>query len=376
MKFGGHKEADLSHLERTAETNENQDTVAHAIPNPGMRFGGRDETREHQIVTRIDHLEGRLVEHVRENLAPRISEHSRISQKTDRVPFIYYQKLAFGRLCSCWTNAEAGADKGCPVCYGETFVSGFRKYGCEWHTVDATYPAMTLVNVAPDYDSGKRPLPLKLLESATRGYVEMSIQLQPNRGIIDAMRLGAFQPSGSKVTMSVRTTAENVFTVVTGKAMVEDRLRDADGNPNTLVFRFDMRRTGPDAPMPTLTYMHLRYRVLDTITIMADIAQTNESIELQEHGLVNVHDTIDFAIDRTLPNVQTGDIFIRVDSNPLRDNQRYKATAVQRWDPWSVLMESIVRARFVSRDERWYKVLGPLIGFLPCIYMAHNIGLS
>ena len=344
-KFGGFNDNDLENLERTAETIEGGSTTAHAIRMPGMRFGGIDDTKAHQVVTRIDHLEGRVVEHIRQNLIPRIAEHSRISIKTDPVKFIYYQELQFGRRCSCWDSVNSAADKRCPICFGQAYVGGYSKRGTNWHVIDGTYPNMTMVNVAPDFDGGKRPVPLSLLPTAIRGYIEMTIQLGPNTGVLDRLQLGAFAPRGSTISSLVRLSTESSFTPMS-KTAVESRLVDAFGRPTTLVFRFELSRASPKVKLPLFTFMHFRYRTINDITITADIPQREKSIELQEHGLLDAFDTIEMILDRSLVNVSTGDMMIRV-----KDGERFKITRSNQWTPEELLIETSVRARHINKDE-------------------------
>ena len=204
-KFGGFNHDDLVNLERTTDVVDdcNGRTLAHSIFRPGLRYGGRDETAQHQVVTRLDHLDGRLREHIRENLIPRVAEHSRISIKTDPVKFLYYQELRFGRRCSCWNEVDSNADKRCPICFGRGHVTGYNKYGTKWHVIDTTHENLTLVNVAPDFLGQKRPVPLKLMD-VPKGYIETSIQTGVNTGVLDLLTFGAYAPQGSKVTPLVR----------------------------------------------------------------------------------------------------------------------------------------------------------------------------
>lgn len=346
-KFGGFNSDDLKNLERTADTAEG-DTYAHPSQS-GMRFGGRDETSQHQTVTRIDHLEGRVVEHIKENLIPRIAEHSRISIKTDRVQFLYYQKLLFGRRCSCWNSTDSVADKRCPVCFGTGYPSGYRKYGTEWHTIDTTFPRMTLVNVVPDYDSQVRPVPLTLMD-VPKGYIEVEIQLSPNTGVLDMMRLGGKQPSGSKLTPLVKRKGESSF-VELNKENIESRLSDGFGRPNTLVFRIEMTRASEEAGLPNLTFLHFRYRTHEDISVFADIPQREESVELQEYGLQDAFDTIEMILPRNLTNIRTEDFFIKVKSS-----ERFKVIRRNQWTPEEVLVETSIRARHVDKEESLFKV--------------------
>jgi len=350
-KFGGRNDGDLTNLERATETADN--TLAHSIFRPGMRYGGRDETNQHQVVTRIDHLEDRVVEHIRENLIPRVQEHSRISIDTDPVKFLYYQKLQFGRLCSCFDRVNGAADKQCPICYGRAYVGGYHKYGTNHHVVDMTAPNLTLVNVAPDFGSGQRPVPLTLLDTAVKGYIELTVPLGANRGVLDAMRMKGKAQNGSSITplVKLKGQADSEFVIVT-KSVVETKLRDAFGRPNSLVFRFVMDRINPDAELPEFLFFYLRYTTLDDIKVTLDIPKREKSIEFQEYGLLDVVDTIEAVASRKLPNITSEDMFIRV-----LDGERFKVIQTSQWEPENQLVETAIRARHINKEEHLYRVL-------------------
>lgn len=350
-KFGGHNDNTLFELTRTAPIVEGGETASHALPGHGPRFGGRDETSEHQIVTRLDHMELRVTEHIRENLIPRIVEHNRISIKTDRVPFLYYQKLLFGRRCTCWSAVDSSADKQCPVCFGQSFVGGFRKYGCEWHTLDVTHPSTTLVNVVADFDRQTRPVSYVLSPTAVRGYIETVFDLVPNVGVLDHVSMGSFEPSGTSVVPKLRTSTEAAFVDMT-KESTQERLRDALGRPTRLVVRIELRRASPDVALPVFTFLHLRYRTKVDTLVIADIPRREESIELQEHGLNDVLDTITMVMPNELRNIRTEDFFVRAS-----DSLRFKVTRVNRYEPMGVHVGTDVTARHVNATEHYSRIV-------------------
>jgi len=326
-----------------------------------MKFGGRDEhSIERQTVTRLDHLEETVTDHIEQDLVPRISEHHRVSVATDPVEFLYYNRLTFGRICSCWQDVDAGPDKLCPVCYGAGYVTGYKKWGCVWECLDVTAQCNT-VNLAPDYDSQARPVPFTLINGAIRGFVDWTVRIKAGAAIkqadgtitalIDGLRLGAYQPKGTRVVLYVRTSAESSFTEVTGKDAVQDRLITTDGRPNTLIFRALLARA-PNAKSPTLTFLHFRYRTREEVTVTVDIPRDNQSITLAEMGLYDSWQVLQMVFGSKLRNLNTRDFFVRV-----RDNTRWKLTELQPYKPLGHLVGYDGSARLVQAYENYALVL-------------------
>lgn len=315
-----------------------------------QRFGGVDQTSDQPVVTRIDHLEGVITEHIQETLLPRAREHTRISVGTDKVDFLFFQKLHFGRHCSCWDKVNAGPDKQCPICFGQTFVGGFRKFGCEWEVLDVTAPAVTLVNVIPNYEAQKRPIFWTLLPTAVRGYIEWKLQLAANIGTLDLLKLAAFAPKGSKVLPFVRLDSESSFTEMS-RASVEARLRDANGSPTVLVIRILLLRGSPKAKVPVVSHLHFRYRNRTDIKIPIDIPRDVQSITLAELGLYDSWQPIQLVLDNSIPNLSTEDFFIRV-----RDGIRWKVTEVNPLRPAGILIGTDAQARRVQAYENYSQI--------------------
>lgn len=315
-----------------------------------MKFGGIDDTSYPVAVSRVDHLEGVVREHIVNTLIPRIQEHNRVSIDTDRVSFIYYQRLSFGRICSCWSKVDAGPDKQCPVCFGTGFVCGFKKYKCEWEVLDVTAPEVTLVNVIPNYELQRRPVCWTLLPSSVRGYIEWNIQVKPNVGTLDLLKLSAVAPTGTTVTPLVKLNTESSF-VDMSKDSVESRLLDANSLPTRLVVRLILTRASPDARLPMVNYLHFRYRQDSDISIYADVPRDTESITLAEMGLYDSWQPITMVLDKTLSNVSTQDFFVRV-----RDSRRYKVTEVTKYLMEGMLTGTDAMARLVQGFENYSTV--------------------
>lgn len=317
-----------------------------------MRFGRDDTAADAQVVTRIDHLDEVLREHIVTDLIPRIGEHNRLSINTDKVEFYFYQRLSFGRRCSCWTEVDSSSDKKCPLCYGVGFVTGFAKYGTTWECLDPTAPSVTLVNVAPDYDGQHRPAPWVLTNGAVRGYIEWSVQIGTTTGMLDLLKLVAYAPDKSRIILYVRTSSESTFTEVTGRSDVEDRLTDTSGSPNKLVFRILLAR-GRQARSPIVLGLHLRYRRLaeSGMRVPADVPRDSETTALAELGLMDQWSSIMMVLGNKITNISNSDFFHRI-----RDGRRYKVFEMTSFRPEGVLVGHDVQARIVQSYENYHMV--------------------
>lgn len=313
-----------------------------------MRLARDEATINRQTVTRIDHLEGPVSDLIREELVPRISEMHRISTATDPVQFLYFNRLQMGRVCSCWSEADSEADKACLICYGEGYVTGFKKFGCIWECLDVTATSNT-VNLAPNYDAQTRPVAYTLTNNAYRGWIDWKVQLQPNVGKLDMMKLGASQPKGSRIEIFIRTSEEEEFTPVTGRAQVESRLM-ADGKPTVLHFQVRLTRS-PKARSPTFSFFHLRYRTREDLTVTVDVPRTNESITLNDMGLYDSWQVLQMVFGAKLRNLGTRDFFVMV-----RDGTRWKLTELTPFKPTGHLVGYDGSARRVQDFEPYSSV--------------------
>jgi hypothetical protein len=136
------------------------------------------------------------------------------------------------------------------------------------------------------------------------------------------------------------------------KESITERLRDALGRPTRLVIRIELRRPSPNVELPVFTFLHLRYRIRDDILVIADIPRREESIELQEHGLNDVRDTITMVMPNELRNIRTEDFFVRA-----ADSSRFKVIRVNRYEPMGILVGTDVSARHVNDTEHYAKVV-------------------
>lgn len=319
-----------------------------------MRFD-RDPRNERKVATRIDHLEGVIRDHINEDLIPRVSEHHRISVETDPVEFLYFSRLTYGRLCSCWAETDAEPDDGCPICYGTGYVTGFKKWGCVWECLDVTAPCTT-VNLAPNFELQSRPTPWMLINGAYRGSIEWRVELKNNTGKLDALKLGAYTPRGTKVELFVREDSEPSYTQVTKSnaiSAVESRLLDEDDRPTVLWFKVKMTASPQAKKQPRFTYLHFRYRTKldDELYISIDIPRDNESITLTEMGIHDSWQVLQLVFGKKLPNLQTRDFFVR-----RRDGRRWKLTELTPFRPEGHLVGYDGTARLVQAFEPYANV--------------------
>jgi len=206
------------------------------------------------------------------------------------------------------------------------------------------------VNVAPDFDAQTRPQSFTLINNAVRGWIDWTVQIQPNIGLIDMMKLGAYQPVGTRITLYVRKSTESTFTEVVGKDAVESRLLDSSGLPTTLVFRILMGRS-PKGKNPKVTFFHVRYRTRTEITVPVDIPKDSQSITLGDMGLYDSWQTLQMVFGTKLRDLGVKDFFVRV-----RDATRWKLTTLEPFKPAGHLVGYDGTSRLVQPYEPYTKV--------------------
>ena len=321
-----------------------------------LRFG-RDNTAETRVSTRLDVLEDALHSHIVSDLIPRVKEHNRIAIIGDPVAFLYYQRRSFGRRCACWRIIDSGPDKRCPLCFGVGIVTGYNKYGCIWECIDTTSPNLVMVNVAPDWAGQHRPAPFCLTNDAVRGFIETTIQIRPipakdkegnpHTDILDLLSVLYHEPQGTRVILYVKTSTESDFTEVTAGSVIEDRLKDTDGNPTSLTFRLLLAR-GRSSKSPSVVGLHLRYRTNPDPVVNLDIPRDADAIALSELGVYDQQQVGQCVMDTTISEPHNLDFIVRV-----RDSRRFKFIEITTHKPAGIHVGTEAQIRRVQEYDSY-----------------------
>ena len=311
-----------------------------------MRYGRDEPGIDRQVPTRIDHLQGVVTQHIRDTLIPAAAEQARISIETEPISFLYYKRLEFGRVCSCWKEENTEEDAFCDVCYGTGIPTGFKKWGCEWECLDTT-ATVSSVNIAPNFGLDVRPVPYTLVKDTVYGWMEWTVQLKPNIGTIDLLKLDASQPKGAKVRVFIRGASEESFTELTSgsRALVEAKLAE-----RYLVFRIEISRP-PKGKSPRVGALHFRYRTRSDISVIINTPRSEKSITLSDMGLYDSWQSQQMEFGKELPDVSTNDFFISV-----TDGSRWKITSLSPFNPMGTLIGYSANARLVQRTESYARV--------------------
>ncbi len=232
--------------------------------------------------------------------------------------FYFYQRRHDGRRCSCFVFESSPAGH-CTSCYGTGVVGGFEKWGCKTETLDATYPQITMVNLAPNYKLDTKPIMLSLSKDASYGYAEFLVNVpQPNCGLDMPPVVRSKVPSDTTLAVFVKVPGEVEWVTLNEEAIKER------AQATQLLIRVWMARENPNTEVPHLANIMLRWQRRKDIMIPADVPRISESKTLEELGIFDSYDEISAALDVTLPNITTDDFF-----HHLRMCKRWKVVTIQ-----------------------------------------------
>jgi len=279
-----------------------------------------------------------------QQLIPRIVSRSRNAVRVNRQDFLFFQKKHAGRRCSCF-SIEQSPEGACGVCFGTGYVGGFEKYGCESEIVDVTRQGLRLVNVEPNYDARTRPVLFRLVDGATRGYVECDIELRDNVRLVDAIQLreSLTDKRQSKVTPLLWVGASWV-------PMTDAVLSTMLGN-RSITVRIELTRTLATTDTPLLSHLLLRYRKLEKPRIIADIPRRRKSIVLEEFGISDRYEVINLVIADEPRMVSTEDFFYLVN-----EGTRWKVIDESENKPGGILTSHDISCRLINSWENYSQV--------------------
>lgn len=282
---------------------------------------------------------------IAETFAPAMAEKAAVALMVDLYHFYVYHRRKSGRRCSCW-DIETSPDGLCQICWGTGCVGGFEKRGYRSETVDVTSPNLVMVNTFPAFDLQERPVPFSLLPSATKGYFEVEVSPLQNLGVLDHLEFVRSIPNGTMVKSYVKARTETSFVELT-RASLQERLL-----VKSLVFRVELSRQSPMAPLPTASHIMFRYQTMETPYVRGDIPKRSESILLSELGITDNFASINVVFDSTLPVLGTEDFIVLLDET-LHERNRFKLIEVNKFKPFETLVGWEVQARFVHDFENY-----------------------
>jgi hypothetical protein len=239
-------------------------------------------------------------------LIPRIILRNRQAIQVDPHHFWFYQRKKQGLRCSCFA-IESSPDGLCQVCFGTGVVGGYEKFGTTSEMLDTTYPRINAVNVRQGFEMQTRPVLFSLADGAIRGYVEFEWEIRPSRKRLDIFQVMSRQVGhGAYVEPFIRTPREEGF-VAMNENSINERLCD-----HKAIVRVVLRRDNPDCPMPALSHVYLRYKLIDDPRVRMDVPRVPESITLAEYGIFDSFSTMTGWLTDEVKSLSTEDFFKRI----------------------------------------------------------------
>lgn len=279
-----------------------------------------------------------------QQLIPQIAKRSRNAVKVNRQDFMFFQRKQAGRRCSCFV-VEQSPDGGCGVCFGTGFVGGYDKFGCESEIIDVTRPGLRLVNVEPNYEAKTRPVLFKLIDGASRGWIETDVQLHSNVRLVDVIQ--------SRDSIADRRNAKVNILVWSGaawKPLNDSTLSTLLAN-HRITVRIELSRRLLTTESPLFSHLLMRYRKLENPRIIADIPRRRKSIVLEEFGISDRYEVINLFLADEPRNVATEDFFVL-----LAEGTRWKVIDESENKPGGILTSHDVTARLINTWESYAQV--------------------
>ena len=271
-------------------------------------------------------------EFLRDVLAPRMQTMNANAVTVDRRYFYYFQRKKTGRRCSCF-EVETSPEKQCPVCYGVGIVGGFEKFGTKTEVLDYTAPNLVLVNVEPNLNDDTRPVYLRLVDGATKGYAEAEFPIRANTGVPDTFML--YQPIYNRGTRVFATSPLGY----TRELRVDEDLQPFLAHP-TVKIRVELSAVDV---RPIMTHFLFRYRTEHDPRIWGDIPNSETNPQLIEMGQYDFVEDISIFFDgKRIRNFNYFDLLYRIE-----DGRRFLINSVKPTKVAGVLIASDCRARYV-----------------------------
>jgi len=294
------------------------------------------------VASNTDILDDLPQRRAREELIPMIIKKAHNALNVMPVWVEYFQRIKAGRRCSCWT-VEEDPQGLCRVCFGTGIVGSFSKRGTRTVVFDTTYPDVGAANVEIDYNQPTRPINWTLSSTAVYGTLEFSIPITHNVGLLDVLEINDYQPEGSRIEYYIKTPIETSFVTLTEQNL-QNRLHN-----DLLQIKIIMKRKTPAAPVPKLQNIRICYKLLRITAIRADIPRINESLALEEFGIMEGWTTSHYYLDNTLKNVTTEDFLVK-----LQDGTRWKVIELSDNKPMGILTSWDLTCRKVQTYDHAY----------------------
>jgi len=303
------------------------------------------------VPTRIDQLETNPYLIARDELVPAAVEMQKKAVKVDRVPVHFFQKMSFGRECSCTKFRYKSPDKTkCNICFGKGIVGGFNKIGTRLEVIDSTRPGLSLSGI--EIDDSTCPYQFKLRSDSLTGNVDVVLDI-PVHTDVDAVVLY----SSGDVKAYVKKIDQPSYTLLSRSS-----LRSIAKDQKQLNVRITLSRASLSDQSPTFTHLYIRWMINET-DIYVDMSRKTVSVSMQEFNLPDLLQSISVYIPATISRVTTSDFFIvrltpDVDIDVFRDEgkRRYKITEVTANKALGTVVSWDVTARLVQAFENYSRV--------------------
>jgi len=310
------------------------------------------EPPDEEVFDEADILEQGLTlqQQIRDVVLPQIARRSQASADTVPTKMRFFRKKTTGRRCSCffWSTAPRST---CRTCFGEGVVGGFEKLGYREEVIDITRLDVRAVNVFPRFDKQTAPVRFSLTQNAALGFFEVDVPLFPNHGVLDAFRADYTVQPDRQVRLFLRAPSDgstwHEVTAQTYADLITARLGEAK-----LSFRAEFSRVSPDAPLPELDAIYLRYQTGTMTELSVEVNRTAHALTADEMGLFDAYEDQDAFLDGRVKVITTEDFFEEIETG-----RRWKVKKANPGFALGTTFEHSLTLRYIQDYKERYKLV-------------------
>ncbi len=282
----------------------------------------------------------------KEQLIPQIARRTENAIAVASKPIAFFRRIKSGRRCSCFMMAAA-AEGNCQICFATSYVGGYEKYGCMTEIIDITRPGLQTLGLRPPFEKMFRPMVLSLTGTSLKGVIETEITFAANAKLVDYLKaeytLRDRRKSAVQVLIKPWGTSDFV--------LLNEKVLKLALHGRNAVIRVILTRTNANVASPLFSHLVLRYRLLQDISLSADIPKRKESVILRDYGIQDSYDYLNFVLPNKIKTLCNEDFFVLLD-----EGTRWKVKEVTPNRPLGQLTSYQAVGRLIGHSEPYMKI--------------------
>lgn len=267
-------------------------------------------------------------------MIPIIAERSRQANNVVPAKFWQYNQHKY-RICSCYVN-QSDPDANCVACFGTGFLPGYIPEGyISFLTLEVSDPGLIFVNIQPNFNSGKNPAPLELVDTALSGFVETGwLPAGTNLGQFKSFYVG----SSDGLLLEYTLDGEHWL-------QLTDSYNLDLTTATKIKFRAFLQRADLNDPAPYVQVLHARLQVQKDPLLNLDVPRWVANLNSQDAGLIPLLETFNGFADYRAKIEQTSVVIHQ------QSKRKFKVLTLNPNMPHGILTSWDMTFRLIQDDE-------------------------